>query len=165
MAAEPECCLNDSRVESGPRLIWLPAVYPGLPCPQPGGGIIRLGAESALRRFEMSTPTPLPSTDPGAGPPAAEKVPDELFDPARRAPAPISRPSRSNIAACALILFGVLFLIATVVPIGGGVFLLGLGLAFLVARLTTGRYGYAVPAGILTGLGIFVTLQEAGALS
>jgi hypothetical protein len=63
-----------------------------------------------------------------------------------------------------LILFGALFLIATFVPIGGGAVLLGLGLAFLVARLTTGRYGYAVPAGILTGLGAFVAFQEAGAL-
>jgi Putative adhesin len=113
----------------------------------------------------MSTPTPLPPTDPGTGPSAAEKVPDELFDPARRASAPMVHPSRSNVAAYVLILFGVLFLIATVVPIGGGVFLLGLGLAFLVARLATGRYGYAVPAGILSGLGTFVALQEAGILS
>ena len=34
------------------------------------------------------------------------------------------------------------------------------GAAFLVGRLTTGRYGYAVPAGILSGIGAYIILQE-----
>jgi hypothetical protein len=58
----------------------------------------------------------------------------------------------------------VVFLVATLVPLGGGVVLLGIGVAFLVARLSTGRYGYAVPAGLLLGLGAFVSLSDGGVL-
>jgi hypothetical protein len=61
-----------------------------------------------------------------------------------------------------LILFGVLFLIATFAPLGGGVFLLGIGLAFGVARFATNRYAFAVPAGLLLGLGCYVSLRDAG---
>lgn len=62
----------------------------------------------------------------------------------------------------ALITLGVVFLLGNVVPEHGrgGLFVLGLGAAFLVGRLTTGRYGYAVPAGLLMALGAFITLHE-----
>jgi hypothetical protein len=42
----------------------------------------------------------------------------------------------------------------------GGLVVAGLGAAFLLGRLTTGRYGYAVPAGILIGIGAYIGLQE-----
>jgi Putative adhesin len=62
----------------------------------------------------------------------------------------------------ALITLGVVFLLGNLVPdrSRGGLVVLGLGAAFMVGRLTTGRYGYAVPAGILIALGTYFTLQE-----
>jgi hypothetical protein len=110
----------------------------------------------------MSTITP-PPTEPNRGSPASSPVGGGGFQRFPEA-APPGRVPRGNLVAYLLILFGVLFLLATLVPVGGGVFLLGLGLAFLVARLTTEHAGYAVPVGILTGLGVFVSVQEAGLL-
>jgi hypothetical protein len=62
----------------------------------------------------------------------------------------------------ALITLGVVFLLGNLVPERGrgGLFFAGLGAAFLIGRLTTGRYGYAVPAGILIAIGAFSGLQE-----
>src|SRR3979411_3413105 len=62
----------------------------------------------------------------------------------------------------ALITLGVVFLLGNLVPERGrgGLFFAGLGVAFLIGRLTTGRYGYAVPAGILIGIGAYVGWQE-----
>jgi hypothetical protein len=60
----------------------------------------------------------------------------------------------------ALITLGVVFLLSNLVPdrARGGLILFGLGAAFMVGRLTTGRYGYSVPAGILMAIGTFVGL-------
>jgi hypothetical protein len=96
--------------------------------------------------------------------PQAENEPAARQNSVQWFPARTGRTHGSTIAAYVLIVFGVLFLIASVVPLGGGIFLLGLGLVFLVARLTTGRHGYAAPAGILTGLGAYVALNDAGVL-
>jgi hypothetical protein len=62
----------------------------------------------------------------------------------------------------ALITLGVVFLLSQLVPDRGrgALILFGLGAAFAVGRLTTGRYGYAVPAGILMALGVFILVQE-----
>src|SRR5438067_4620274 len=62
----------------------------------------------------------------------------------------------------ALITLGVVFLLSNLVPERGrgGLVVLGLGAAFLIGRVTTGRYGYAVPAGLLLALGTFISLQE-----
>src|SRR3981081_2850168 len=62
----------------------------------------------------------------------------------------------------ALITLGVVFLLGNVVPEGGrgGLVLLGLGATFLIGRATTGRYGYAVPAGLLIALGAYVGLHD-----
>src|ERR1700730_3886988 len=62
----------------------------------------------------------------------------------------------------ALITLGVVFLLGNLVPERGrpGLVFLGLGAAFLVGRITTGRYGYAVPAGILLAIGSYVGLQD-----
>src|SRR5437764_15417634 len=67
-----------------------------------------------------------------------------------------------NFVPLALIALGVVFLLSNLVPdrSRGGLIVLGLGAAFLVGRLTTGRYGYAVPAGILSGIGAYIILQE-----
>src|SRR5438132_5697898 len=66
----------------------------------------------------------------------------------------------------ALITLGVVFLLGNLVPERGraGLFVLGLGAAFLVGRLTTGRYGYAVPAGILMAIGAYISLQDLSGL-
>ncbi|MCA1644072.1 MAG: DUF4097 domain-containing protein [Chloroflexi bacterium] len=62
----------------------------------------------------------------------------------------------------ALITLGVVFLLGNLVPERGrgGLVVLGLGAAFLIGRITTGRYGYAVPAGILLALGSYIGLQR-----
>jgi hypothetical protein len=62
----------------------------------------------------------------------------------------------------ALITLGVVFLLGNLVPERGrgGLVVLGLGVAFLIGRVTTGRYGYAVPAGILLAVGTYISLQD-----
>jgi len=62
----------------------------------------------------------------------------------------------------ALITLGVVFLLSNLVPeqARGGLVVLGLGAAFIAGRLTTGRYGYAVPGGILVSIGIYVIAQH-----
>src|SRR5262249_1160806 len=53
-------------------------------------------------------------------------------------------------------------LVSNVVPDRGrgGLIVIGLGAAFTVGRLATGRYGYAVPAGLLIALGLHVVVQS-----
>jgi len=60
----------------------------------------------------------------------------------------------------ALITLGVVFLLGNLVPehSRGGLILLGLGAAFFIGRVTTARYGYAVPAGLLIALAAYVSL-------
>ena len=57
-----------------------------------------------------------------------------------------------------LIAIGVVMLAAYVVPDIGLFVVLGLGLVFLVAFAITRAYGFLVPGGILTGLGVGVAL-------
>jgi hypothetical protein len=90
------------------------------------------------------------------------KIPDNVVVSPRWLPTSLAPTSSGAIVAYLLILFGVLFLIAQLVTLGYGVFLLGIGLAFAVARLATRRYGFAVPAGLLLGLGLYVALRDAG---
>jgi catechol 2,3-dioxygenase-like lactoylglutathione lyase family enzyme len=75
------------------------------------------------------------------------------------------QPGPRPVGAVILIALGVAFLVANMLPaaVRGGVVLLGLGLAFLLGRLLTGRYGLAVPAGILLALGALAALDPAGA--
>src|SRR6266852_5836066 len=79
-------------------------------------------------------------------------------DPAYQRGSPMSR----SFLPLALITLGVVFLLGNLVPERGrgGLIVAGLGAAFLIGRLTTGRYGYAVPAGILLGVGTYVTLHD-----
>src|SRR5215216_1876201 len=76
-------------------------------------------------------------------------------------PHPRSVLSRSFLPL-ALITLGVVFLLGNLIsgPGRGGLILLGLGAAFGIGRLTTGRYGYSVPAGILVAIGAYVALQQ-----
>jgi hypothetical protein len=62
----------------------------------------------------------------------------------------------------ALITLGVVFLLSNLIPDRGrgALIVLGLGAAFAVGRLTTGRYGYAVPAGILLAIGAYILIHE-----
>src|SRR5690349_6667629 len=79
-------------------------------------------------------------------------------DPYRRRGSALSR----SFLPLALITLGVVFLLSNLLPERGrgGVIVLGLGAAFLVGRLTTGRYGYAVPAGVLIAIGAFISIQD-----
>ena len=52
-----------------------------------------------------------------------------------------------------LILAGVLWLVKPHIELGGGTFLMGLGLLFLVLWAFFAKYGFLVPGGILLGLG------------
>jgi len=76
---------------------------------------------------------------------------------------PRSMMSRSFLPL-ALITLGVVFLLSNLIPGPGrgGLVLLGLGAAFGIGRLTTGRYGYSVPAGILVAIGAYVALMASG---
>jgi putative adhesin len=62
----------------------------------------------------------------------------------------------------ALITLGVVFLLSNLVPerARGGLIVLGLGAAFIVGRITTGRYGYAVPGGILAAIGAYIVIHD-----
>ena len=62
----------------------------------------------------------------------------------------------------ALITLGVVFLLSNLIPDRGraALIVLGLGAAFAIGRLTTSRYGYAVPAGILMAIGVYVLVHE-----
>lgn len=63
----------------------------------------------------------------------------------------------------ALITLGVVFLLGNLIPERGraGLVVLGLGAAFMIGRVATGRYGYAVPAGLLIAIGAYISLQHA----
>jgi putative adhesin len=78
----------------------------------------------------------------------------------------VSRPQRRGVAGgLILIALGVIALLGLWFPSDGGAWLfLGLGAAFLIARVVTGHAGYAVPAGILLGFGSFVWFTDAGVL-
>src|SRR2546430_8824441 len=105
--------------------------------------------ENGWRRLQLQTrcPRPTPKTPMGY----------HQTDPYDRG----SALSRSFLPL-ALITLGVVFLLGNLVPERGraGLFVVGLGAAFLVGRLTTGRYGYAVPAGILMAIGAYISLQD-----
>jgi hypothetical protein len=100
----------------------------------------------------------------GSTPPPADdgNVSDKIATSPGWLPTLLAPTSGGAIVAYLLILFGVLFLIGTFIPLGAGVFVLGVGLAFGVARLVTGRYGFAVPAGLLVGLGLYLSLRDSG---
>jgi hypothetical protein len=94
----------------------------------------------------VSTVTPTPPTTRGTDQDHAKKISgDGIYPPSQLAASPLRAPS-SNAVAYIRILFGVLFLIATIVPLGCGVFLFGIGLAFVLAlALATTTAASVVP--------------------
>jgi len=63
-----------------------------------------------------------------------------------------------------LIVIGLVFLVGQFVPNASRYVVLGIGLTFLVAFLATRNYGFLVPAGIVSGVGVGLVLMtyEAG---
>jgi len=109
-------------------------------------------------RPETAPPPDVESDAPVAPPPTYPPV----------APEPIGleappRP-RGLVAGLILITLGVAALFGMWFPSGGAWLFCGLGVAFALARVLTGRPGYAVPAGILLGFGSFVWATESGVI-
>ena len=71
------------------------------------------------------------------------------------------------IGGLVLILLGVAFLAQQFYPdvFGGWMFLVGLGIIFLVAYVVSQQYGFLIPGAILTGLGVGVALIETNTVS
>lgn len=79
----------------------------------------------------------------------------------------VKRPARRDgvLGGLILIALGLAALGGNWFPASGAWLFLGLGGAFLIARVLTGRRGYAVPAGLLLAFGSFVWLTETGAVA
>ncbi len=62
-----------------------------------------------------------------------------------------------------LITLGLALFLGNFAPerVRAGLVLLGIGAAFVAARVASGRYGYAVPGGVLLALGAFALLEAA----
>jgi hypothetical protein len=73
---------------------------------------------------------------------------------------PPKRTSGGITGGLILIALGAVFLAGNVLNTSGAWLFVGLGIAFLIARIMTGQYGFAVPAGVLLGFGAFVGLTE-----
>jgi hypothetical protein len=106
------------------------------------------------------TPTSTPPVTKDA-PPSAPAYPTPPVEPEL----PERRRRGGVVGGLILIALGVTILFGTWFPAGGAWLFLGLGAAFFAARVLTGRYGYAVPAGILLGFGSFIWLSETGFLT
>jgi putative adhesin len=107
------------------------------------------------------TEDPVAPPAPPYTPPTPEALAEEPF-----VPPPVRRPQRGGVVGgLILIAVGVVVLFGSWFPGRGAWLFLGLGVAFLVARVMTGRPGYAVPAGILLGFGSFIWFTETGMLS
>lgn len=70
-------------------------------------------------------------------------------------PNPTRRAGTGHIGAFLLIAMGVLMLIGNLAggQLAGGLVVLGIGLAFAAAYAASRKYGFLVPAGIMSGLG------------
>ena len=100
-------------------------------------------------------------------PPYTTAAPKPMTRALSEPPPPVA-PARASVGVVAgliLIAVGVVVLFGSWFPLRGAWLFLGLGVAFLVARVMTGRPGYAVPAGVLLGFGSFIWFTETGQLS
>jgi hypothetical protein len=75
---------------------------------------------------------------------------------------PFPKGPRSTIWAWILIGAGVLLLINSRFELSGGIFLLGIGAAFLAAYSSQRLYGFLVPGMILAGLGVGTIFDDIG---
>lgn len=67
---------------------------------------------------------------------------------------------RRSLPGIILIVLGVIFIIGQRLGIGGEGTTAAIGLAFLVAFVSTRNYGFLVPGGIMTGLGLGIVFQN-----
>src|ERR1700694_4177032 len=104
-----------------------------------------------------TVPRPAPAAAP-PGPPAHRITPNDDEGPR-------TERHRGVLGGLILIALGVAALGGMWLPGGGAWLFLGLGAAFLIGRVLTGRHGYAVPAGILLAFGSFVCFTETGMLN
>lgn len=73
-----------------------------------------------------------------------------------------AKPSRRGLVpGLVLIGLGILMLLGQFVHLGGGVFLVGLGLVFLILYAGTRSYHFLIPGCILVGLGVPIAFGEA----
>jgi Toastrack DUF4097 len=113
---------------------------------------------------QAASTAPPPLAASAEQPPEAVVWPSaSTFPPAPRAAEAPRR--RGVIGGLILIALGVAALGGMWFPGQGAWLFVGLGTAFAVARVLTGRPGYAVPAGILLGFGSFVWFTEIGLLN
>lgn len=66
---------------------------------------------------------------------------------------------RRVLSGVILIIIGIVFLVAQRYRIGGEAVVAAIGIAFLAAFAYTRNYGYLVPGGIMTGLGLGILYQ------
>lgn len=99
----------------------------------------------------VSPPTRQPPAPPA--PPYTPVAPEPMTGESSVPPPPVApaRPSGGVVGGLILIAVGVVVLLGSWFPGRGAWLFLGLSVAFLIARVMTGRPGYAVPAGILLG--------------
>jgi hypothetical protein len=110
---------------------------------------------SLLSRAMIEPPPPAPPLPPS---PTHQPVPTDSEPPLARRP-------RGVAGGLILIAIGAVALLGTWLPGGAAWLFIGIGVAFAVARVVTGRSGFGVPAGIVLGLGSYLWLMETGALS
>jgi hypothetical protein len=67
---------------------------------------------------------------------------------------------RRSVAGIILIALGGLFLLGEYLRVGGEAIVALIGAAFLVAYALTRQYGFLVPGGIMTGLGIGIIYED-----
>ena len=111
----------------------------------------------------MSTATvpEAPPTSPPAPPPDGipRQTPAYTYAP-RETDAPKRQRQGGVLGGLILIALGIVALGGVWFPGQGAWLFIGLGTAFLIARVLTGRCGYAVPAGILLAFGSYVWCTE-----
>ena len=71
-----------------------------------------------------------------------------------------SGASGHRAAAWVLIVLGALLLLGNLFDLGSGIFFIVLGGAFLAGHFSTRNYGLLIPAMILIGLGMGISLQD-----
>jgi hypothetical protein len=112
----------------------------------------------SIAPFPEAPLTPPPVPEPSHQPP-------RFTYPSSEAEAPRTQRRRGVLGGLILIALGIAAFGGTWFAGGGAWLFLGLGVAFLIGRVLTGRFGYAVPAGILLAFGSFVWFSETGMLS
>ena len=110
-------------------------------------------------------PPPEAPAVPRPAPAASAPVPPAYRIAPSDAEGPRTERHRGGLGGLILIALGVTALGGTWFPGSGAWLFLGLGAAFLIGRVLTGRHGYGVPAGILLAFGSFVWSTETGMLN